>query len=220
MKYFKALAFLTAALAALPVTSYAQSGYVSKSVNLRAGPAKEYPVVAILQAGTPISVEGCLSDYRWCDVIAGPNRGWIYAGNIVYPYQGANVPVLGYGAVIGIGIVAFSIASYWDHHYRGRSWYAQRQHWINRPGPGFAPGGHRPPPGSGLAPGAHPLPRPGPGEAPGVHRPPRPGPGGPPGTHPPARAEPGRAPGDHPAPKAREPGGGHRPPKDQGPGAR
>lgn len=194
MKYFKALGFLTVALAALPAISYAQSGYVSKTVNLRAGPAPEYPVVAVLQAGTPILVEGCVSDYRWCDVVAGPNRGWIYAGNIVYPYQGANVPLLSYGAMIGIGVVAFSIASYWDHHYRGRSWYAQRQRWIDRPGPGFAPGGHRPVPGPGFAPGVRPPLRPGPeGGAAGVHQ----------------------------VPKAQgSGGGGHRPPKVQEQGAR
>ena len=66
-------------------------------------------MVAILPAGMQILVEGCLSDYRWCDVVAGPNRGWVYAGNIVYPYEGADVPVLTYGAVIGLGIITFSV---------------------------------------------------------------------------------------------------------------
>src|SRR5665647_2563998 len=147
MKYVIGLGFLTAALTAMPATSYAQQlAYTSKDVNLRAGPSMDYPVAATLPAGVSISVEGCLSDYRWCDVVAGPNRGWVYAGNIVYPYQGSTVPVLTYGAMIGIGIIAFSIGNYWDDHYRARPWYPQRHLWINRPQPAFGPGAHRLPP--------------------------------------------------------------------------
>ena len=153
MKFLRVLGVLTVLLAGAPAISYAQFAYTAKNVHLRAGPAVDYPMVAILPAGVSISVEGCLSDYRWCDVVAGPDRGWVYAGNIVYPYQGANVPVLTYGAVIGLGILAFSVANYWDNHYRGRPWYSQRQVWIDRPRPGFGPGGQRPPQGPVVRPG-------------------------------------------------------------------
>jgi uncharacterized protein YraI len=144
MKLIKALSVLLAALAAIPATTLAQqlasaSGYV----NLRAGPARDYPIIARLPAGIDISVIGCLSDYRWCDVIAGPDRGWVYAGNIVYPYQDANVPLLSYGPVIGIGIIAFDLDHYWHRHYRARPWYRQRQYWIDRQRPDFHHGGHR-----------------------------------------------------------------------------
>lgn len=162
MNYLAVLGFLTAALAALPATSHAQQlAYTAKEVNLRAGPSRDYPIVAMLPAGVAISVEGCLSDYRWCDVVAGPNRGWVYAGNILYPYQGSTVPVLTYGAIIGIGIIAFSVGDYWDHHYRASPWYPQRQRWIDRPHPAFGPSGHRlPPRRPGFGPG-------------GGHRPPQ-----------------------------------------------
>ena len=220
MKYTKVLSFLTVALAALPAISYAQVGYVSKMVNLRAGPAPEYPVVAILQPGVQVTVVGCLSDYRWCDVTAGPHQGWIYAANIAYPYQGSNVPILGYGAAIGLGVVAFSLGSYWDNHYRGRPWYGQRHTWANRPGP--MPG-HRPLPGVG--PGPH-RPLPGPAFGPGGHRPPPPGPGAhrPPGPVPGPHRPPGGPvvrPGDHrpPGGPAARPDQGHRPAQGQGPGA-
>ena len=137
MKHAKTLAGLASALVALtalPAHVQAQQmAYVSKEVNLRAGPSSDFPVVAILGAGVNITVEGCMSDYRWCDVSVGPNRGWLYAGNIVYPYQGANVPLLTYGSAIGIGVIAFSVGSYWDDYYRFRPWYPQRQHWIDRP---------------------------------------------------------------------------------------
>lgn len=147
MKNFKALGILALALAAFPATSSAQwLGVTGKAVNVRAGPAAEYPLVARLMRGVSISVQGCLSDYTWCDVVAGPYRGWVYASNIVYPYQGARVPVLTYGALIGIGIAAFSVDQYWDNHYRARPWYPQRQLWIERHRPVFRPDGHRPPP--------------------------------------------------------------------------
>ena len=155
MNNLKALRFLIAALVAMPVTSYAQQlAYTSKNVKLRAGPSSEYPIVTIVPGGVPLTVEGCLSDYRWCDVVAGPDRGWVFAGNIVYAYQGVNVPLLTYGAVIGIGILAFNRDHYWDENYRARSWYPQRHHWIDRRGPGFGPGARRvPPPGAGFRPG-------------------------------------------------------------------
>lgn len=147
MNYVKALGLLVAALAAMPATSYAQQqAYTSKNVNLRAGPARDYPAVAILPPGFPLSVNGCLSGYQWCDVGAGPNRGWVYAGNIVYPYQGANVPLLTYGATIGIGVLGFNLGNYWDQNYRGRPWYSQRQSWANRPRPTYGQSrGQRPP---------------------------------------------------------------------------
>ena len=170
MKYLKLVAGLAVALAALPGVSQAQLAYAAKQVNLRAGPGMEYPVIAILLAGVPVTVQGCVADYRWCDVEAGPSRGWVYAGNIVYPYQGANVPVISSGAMIGIGILAYSVASYWDQHYVGRPWYPQRQRWINRPPPPphappvqrpalpehHAPSGQRPVPPEHRAPAGHP----------------------------------------------------------------
>ena len=183
MKHAKTLAGLASALVALtalPAHVQAQQmAYVSKEVNLRAGPSSDFPVVAILGAGVNITVEGCMSDYRWCDVSVGPNRGWLYAGNIVYPYQGANVPLLTYGSAIGIGVIAFSVGSYWDDYYRFRPWYPQRQHWIDRPyavpfpvpyavpysvpypvpypvpSPVFRPGFQHPPAQPGLVPGPH-----------------------------------------------------------------
>ncbi|MDO8457384.1 MAG: SH3 domain-containing protein [Burkholderiaceae bacterium] len=146
----KALCFLAVAFAALPATSFAQQlGYTSRVANLRAGPSQDYPVVATLPSGVSMTVVGCLSDYRWCDVVVGQYRGWVYAGSIVYPYQGRSVPLMTYGPSIGIGITAFSLGNYWDNYYRGYPWYPQRQRWINRPqprsdyyGPGY--GQHQP----------------------------------------------------------------------------
>jgi len=234
MKYLKLVAGLAVALAALPGVSQAQLAYAAKQVNLRAGPGMEYPVVAILLAGVPVTVQGCVADYRWCDVEAGPSRGWVYAGNIVYPYQGANVPVLSSGAMIGIGILAYSVASYWDQHYVGRPWYPQRHRWINRPPPPpharpeqrpalpehHAPSGQRPVPPEHRAPAGHPPASPEhrapSGQRPVPHvAPPEAKPHGVPPVAPPQREQ-------RPAQRTQEPREAHRGPKDkdQGPPTR
>ena len=207
MKYLKTLGLLVATLSAfaLPGTSQAQSAYAAQDLILLAGPSPEYPEVAILPRGSAFNVQGCLNDYRWCDVIAGPYRGWAYAGNIVYPYRGANVPLISYGAAIGIGVLAFSVGHYWDSYYQGRPWYPQRQLWINRPPPPhYGPGGRPPPPGY-RPPGGHPPAagaRP-PGGYPAQqgHRPPD-------GHAPPPNARP---PGGHLPPSERKPAGGRAP---------
>lgn len=119
---------------------FAQEAYTTKAVNVRAGPAQDYPLVAQLAAGTPVTVAGCVSDYLWCDVIYGDIRGWVYAKSLQYAYQSQQVPIYGYGAAIGLPIVTFSILSYWDNYYRSRPFYRDRPRWENRPyrgGPGF-----------------------------------------------------------------------------------
>ncbi len=203
---------LCAFAALLPALAGAQEAHSTKSVNLRAGPARDYPLVASFGPGTPLLVEGCTDGYGWCDVIApGDARGWVYAGNIAYPYQSGDVPVLGYGPQLGFPIVTFSIGTYWGQYYRNRPWFVNQGRWVNhrppprpifrppiRPGPPIIrpPGGNRPP----LI-GRPPVSRP-----PGVGngRPPGPGGGRPPG------AGGGRPPG---AGGGRPPGaGGGRPP--------
>lgn len=160
--------------ALLPLGAAAQQAHSAKWVNLRAGPARDYPRVARLGPRTPLAVQGCTAGFGWCDVIAPDStRGWVYAGNIVYPYQSGQVPVIRYGAVIGIPIVTFVIGSYWDNYYRNRPWYHDRPHWAH----------HRPPP--------RPIVRPPVVRPPVVRPPPRPRP--PPSVRPPGGG--GRPPG-------------------------
>jgi uncharacterized protein YraI len=129
------------AAGALATSLLAVSGWVhaqpqvavtARNTNVRAGPAAEYPVVAVLPPGFALSVQGCLPDYTWCDVVAGQSRGWMWAGNINYYYQNSYVPLLNYGPAIGIGALSFFLNDYWGSHYRDRPFYRDRQRWEDR----------------------------------------------------------------------------------------
>lgn len=134
---------LLAAACALGSAAHAETAYTTRSVHLRTGPARSYPAVAILSAGVRVEVQGCLADYSWCDIFAAGERGWVYAGNLAYPYQGRDVPVLTYGQAIGIGIIGFVILDYWRDHYHDRPWYGDRYRWVHPP-PAPRPPGTRP----------------------------------------------------------------------------
>jgi len=116
------------------------SAYTNNPVNVMAGPADDYPVVAQLDANVTVSVLGCLDTYDWCDIALGDLHGWVYAGWLSYLYEGNIVPLLGYSVVIGVPVVVFTIDSYWGHYYRGRPWYKDRDHWRNAPHAGGPPG--------------------------------------------------------------------------------
>jgi uncharacterized protein YraI len=118
----------------------AQTAYTVKTVNVRAGPSRDYPLVAQVPPGMAVAVSGCVNDWTWCDVGFGDDHGWVYAGNLDFPYQGRRVIILNSGAFIGLPIVTFSIGPYWDRYYSHRPWYGRRSYWASRPAPP-----HRPP---------------------------------------------------------------------------
>ena len=137
MKHPIAAGLLAMALSMAAAGAAAQEAYTATSVHLRAGPGLDYPVVAILPAGMQIWVQGCVSDYSWCDVVVGADRGWVYAGNIQSYYDGSSgyVPLWPYGAWFGIAVYPFVINDYWGRYYYNRPWYPQLHRWAD----------HRPP---------------------------------------------------------------------------
>ncbi|MFM0366798.1 SH3 domain-containing protein [Paraburkholderia sediminicola] len=202
--------YAAASLLALPAVASAQSqAYTNGTVNVRAGPASDYPVVTQLPGGVPVSVMGCISNYQWCDVAAPNLRGWVYAGRLSYPYQGSNVPVMSYGTVIGLPIVTFSIGTYWGNYYRGRPWYGQQSRWAHHPPP------PPPRPGAGRPPGGRPPGGPPPGNAGG--RPPGGRPPGNAGGRPPGGQQQGNG-GGRPSGGQQGNGGGRPPGGQQGNG--
>jgi uncharacterized protein YraI len=201
-----------AGLLGLPgAASAQQTAFTNAPVYVFAGPAPDYPVVSQLPQGLEVTVYGCVAGYTWCDVAVPNLRGWIDASTLSYPYQGANVPILTYGAAIGLPIVTFAVGTYWGSYYRGQPWYHDQERWINHPPPRPGPGpgyGHPPPqPYAGHPPAGHP---PGPAPQPYAGHPPGPAPQ-PYGGHPPepphgnpgyAGKPPGAPPGNygHPPP--------------------
>ena len=170
----------------LPASAFAQSVFTTQAVNMRAGPDRAFPLVTWLRPGTPVNVIGCINGWRWCDVIAGGWRGWVYSRYLSGPIR-SRAPV-----------ITFSVGSYWGTHYRGRPWYSSQSSWNNWGSPGFRP----PPP---------PRPRP-PAARPPNTRPPGRPPQGPPNFGPPpAGQRPGQG-GRPPSGGPSNPGGGNRPP--------
>ncbi|MEO7917106.1 MAG: SH3 domain-containing protein [Dokdonella sp.] len=111
---------------AIPVSAQAGSGYLSVNVNLRAGPAIDYPSVYVAPRGSAVEVYGCIDSWEWCDVSWDGYRGWVSGNYLDYGWNGRRVPVYDYGPRLGLGIISFNFGNYWTSHYRHRSWYGDR----------------------------------------------------------------------------------------------
>ncbi|HEX4886181.1 MAG TPA: SH3 domain-containing protein [Casimicrobiaceae bacterium] len=187
---------LAAGLLAATVV-HAQYGWTMRDANVRAGPAREYPLVAWLPLGTVVYIVGCVEGWRWCEVAHGDARGFMYAGFLAYPYGDGYVVVRDAGPSLGLPLVGFDLLPYWGTWYFARPWYVDRDWWAHRPvhrppwhAPAQPPTVHpRPPvPPIGAVPRmTHP--------APPLRVPPPPGPHRMAPPEPPSRPAPGRPPG-------------------------
>lgn len=135
------LLFAGLALLAAPALAHADTGYVVANVNLHAGPDIGYPLINVVPAGAPVYIDGCIQGYEWCDVVFQGQHGWVAGDYIQFDCQNRPVYLPSYGAAVGIPIIGFSIASYWNRWYVGRPFYRERDRWYRQPPPR-----HRPPP--------------------------------------------------------------------------
>ncbi|WP_395062037.1 SH3 domain-containing protein [Paraburkholderia silvatlantica] len=214
------LAALAGIFVAAPPAHAQSQAFTNQTVNIYAGPAADFPVVAQIPGGVAVTVWGCVAGFSWCDIGFPGLRGWVYGTFISYPWQGQRVPVMSYGPRIGLPIVPFSLGAYWGLHYRDRPWYANQSHWAHHPGPRpVPPPPVRPRPPAGRPPGGTRPPNQGSGHRPPNHnagegnRPPGAGPGNN-NARPPGHGN-ARPPGHG---NARPPGQGGGPPQGQGGG--
>jgi uncharacterized protein YraI len=140
--FFRIAAAVTLGFAALSSVAAADTAWTVHRGNLRAGPSQEYEVVNRLPPQTQVEVAGCVEGVTWCDVIAGPDRGWMYAGNLEFPYEGRRVVILEHSAWWHAPIVPFAVGPYWDTYYVGRPWYGRRSYWVSHPYVAHPYGGH------------------------------------------------------------------------------
>ncbi|WP_130620290.1 SH3 domain-containing protein [Dyella amyloliquefaciens] len=212
MRRIQQCTILLSLVLAGPAAAQGASGVVTSYVDLYSGPDIGYPAVAQLPAGTPVAIQGCLDGWTWCDVITMGMRGWVAGTFVQYTYDNQPVIVADYGPRIGIPIIAFSIGVYWDHYYRDRPFYRDRDRWYSHPiaprPPGWHGGDHdRPPPGPGRQPPPEARRPPGPGVQPVPSANYRPQPARPPENRPPVNRPENRPPSStyRPAPSANRP---------------
>jgi uncharacterized protein YraI len=79
--------------------------------------------------GARVTVVGCVPNWRWCDVIAGRDRGWVYSRYLSLPFQGSAVVIADRGPKLGLPVTEFELGPYWDEHYQRRLFFPQKARW-------------------------------------------------------------------------------------------
>ncbi len=124
------IAALAMSAGALPAVAEAATAFSTANVNMRSGPSTRYPAVIVVPSGSRVNIQGCLSSANWCDVSYAGYRGWVSGSYLQTTYSQRRVYVgPQYYRPLGIPTVTFSIGRYWDDHYRGRSFYRDRDRW-------------------------------------------------------------------------------------------
>ncbi len=131
MKLHLNLMLAAALAAAMPVVA-AETATVTSSVNVRSGPGRSLPTVTWLLTGTRVTVVGCVPNWRWCDVIAGRDRGWVYSSYLSLPFQGSAIVIAKGGPSLGLPAIDFDLSPYWDEHYQRKVFFGQKASWQTR----------------------------------------------------------------------------------------
>lgn len=123
---------LAVALAACLSAADAREATVTGSVNVRSGPDRSLPTVTWLLTGTRVTVVGCIADWRWCDVVAGRDRGWVYSRYLSVPFRGSSITIARGGSDLDMPVLGFELGPYWDEHYATRMFFPQKASWQAR----------------------------------------------------------------------------------------
>jgi uncharacterized protein YraI len=114
------------------VASAASTAVATTDVNLRAGPSTSYPAVDVVVGGDGVRVYGCLSNRSWCDVRYAGQRGWMSSNYLAFVDSGRRYTGTRAINALRAPVISFSFGNYWDDHYRGRSFYRDRDRWDRR----------------------------------------------------------------------------------------
>jgi uncharacterized protein YraI len=120
------------ALACAVSDAAAATATTTTSVNVRAGPGKSFPTATWFLSGTTVTIEGCLSDWQWCDVSSGRHRGWVYTRFLSFRHNDTIVTIQRGGASLGLPQTEFELVPYWDAHFQGNIWYSRKAYWDQR----------------------------------------------------------------------------------------
>jgi uncharacterized protein YraI len=124
--------FAAVALVAVAPVAAAQTAITTQAVTMRAGPAANFPSVTTLMGGTSATVIGCEGSWRWCDVSAGRDRGWVSSRYLSTTYKGNKVTILNGGPTLELPLTEFSLAPYWNEHYRERVFFGRQAFYQSR----------------------------------------------------------------------------------------
>lgn len=122
------------AIATLGWTSFAtaHTAITTEAVSVRAAPDRRFPMVTSLLGRTSVTVIGCVDNWRWCDIVAGRDRGWVYARYLSYVSGDRAVTILRGGPDLGLPAATFTLGPYWEEHYRRRPWFGKQAYWQRR----------------------------------------------------------------------------------------
>ena len=85
--------FVLALLLVLPLSAFALSTSTTRALNMRTGPDRFFEVMTVLPARTSVRVTGCISNWRWCEVVTRRHRGWVDSHYLQHSVRG-RVPVI------------------------------------------------------------------------------------------------------------------------------
>ena len=96
---------------ALLLVSFSGAAIAQSSVsattdlNVRSGPGPQYPVVGMIGAGQPATLNGCLDNSKWCAVAITNGEGWVYSDYLTGDFGGSQVVLTQRPADSGVKVV-------------------------------------------------------------------------------------------------------------------
>jgi len=133
--YILAAAAVVLTVAAAPKAEAAYyDGVAATTLNVRAGPNGNYPIIGKIRAGSPVNIRNCIQGYRWCDVSTGGFRGWVAGKNVRTRYRDRNDNVSLLGQLLGISTVTYNERTYWGENYYDRDFYRTKYGWNDNDG--------------------------------------------------------------------------------------